>query len=95
MPFERRANGLARGSEELTDPTPMHKEFGLYTGTMQPKDLVAKVKVPRFAKGEPDVIQWGSRYFKRSGHTDENQEWKYLECFVYAVPSVIERPGNG
>jgi hypothetical protein len=70
--------------------TPLHKELQLFTGTMEPKDLVARVRVPRFKGGDPDIIIYGTRHFKRSGHVDEKQEWKYIEAFVYAVPEVVD-----
>ena len=76
----------------MVAPTPMHKEVELYRGTtLAPRDLVAKVPVPRFAGGhEPDVIIWGNRVFKRSGDVNENLDWKYLECFAYTVPEIVD-----
>lgn len=68
----------------------MHKTVRLYTGTTEEKGFVAEVKIPRFAHGgDPDVLIWGQRFFKRSGAVDSNMEWKYLECFVYCVPEIV------
>lgn len=61
------------------------KRYKLYAGTTQDKDFVTEVAVPHFIHGEPDVLIWGNRYFKRSGDVDQELNWKYIECFVYAV----------
>jgi len=48
-------------------------------------EFVATVDILPFLPGlEPDVILWGSRFFMK------NSEGKYLECFVYAVPPIIQ-----
>lgn len=73
----------------MVDPTPFHKNVRLYTGTTEEKGFVAEVRIPKFVGGDPDMIIWGSRAFKRSGAVHTDMEWKYLECFVYVVPEVV------
>ena len=71
-------------------PTPMHKVVRLYTGTTEEKGFVAEVVIPRFVNGgDPDMLVWGNRCFKRSGAVHTDMEWKYLECFVYVIPEIV------
>jgi len=65
---------------------PMYKTFELYTRSTKPENLVVRAIVPKMADGlEPDVLIWGSRFFKRSGETDKKGDWRYIECRAHSI----------
>lgn len=49
---------------------------------------VAIVEIPVFASAEvgPDVLVWGSRFFKEGpSKKREGELWTYVECFAFHV----------
>ena len=70
----------------MSEATPMFRTVELYASSTKATNLVTKAVIPKFLDGvEPDVLIWGSRFFKKAADRDENGNWKYVECFVYTV----------
>lgn len=55
------------------------KKVKLYSGSVAASDFVVDVYIPDY-RVHPDVILWGSRYFKYVNLTT------YLEIFTHFVP---------
>ncbi len=87
-----------REKEEPPPPVSYMQQIELHAGK-NVLQYVATVAIPKFPGAPPDVVLWGTRYFKRLERQSKQRNGVYVpempdiyvECFAYA--SMTESPG--